>query len=194
MQRRELAPRLRGATHELDPARGETRAERTSLARAQAVLGDLLLAGVQTILVGAPAGSSLGGGAARAAARVLELRLLGAHCRQAIGEDADLLGPGTLPRRHDPEIQCFEAVLDPVVLLGPAGLAVERSHLALDLAQHILDAYEVVTRALHLALGRELAAAETRRARCFLDEQPDPLGLGRHPLLHAPLLAESVRP
>src|SRR5882724_1350600 len=64
-QGRKLALRLGGATHEIDPTRRETRRARTRLARAQAMLGDLLLAGVQAILLGAPARPPLGGRAAR---------------------------------------------------------------------------------------------------------------------------------
>src|SRR5207237_83934 len=87
--------------------------ERRSFGRPHALLGALPLTGTQAILVGAPPRSPLGGGVPGAAARVLELRLFGAQGRHAIGEDTDLLRPGALPRRHDPEIQRSQAVLDP---------------------------------------------------------------------------------
>src|SRR5205823_4393581 len=115
------------------------------------------------------------------------------HRREALAEGTGLLGPGALPRRHDAEVERAETVLDPVVLLGAAGLPLERGHLALDLAHHILDAHQVVARPLHLALGGELAAAEARRTRRLLDEQAHFFGLGVHELLDAPLLDDRVR-
>ena len=66
-------------------------------------------------------------------------------------------------------------------------------HLPLELAQDVVDAQQVVARALHLALGGELAGAEARGAGGFLDEEAQVLRLGVDELLDAPLLDDGVR-
>ena len=79
-----------------------------------------------------------------------------------------------------------------LVDLGLLGLALEILGLALDLAQDVVHARQVLARALHLALGGELAAAVQGRPRRLLDEQAAVLRLGVDELLDPPLLDDRV--
>src|SRR6185503_2756275 len=101
--------------------------------------------------------------------------------------------PVPLPPGHEAEVQLAQFALQAMILLRAPRLPLEEGHLPLDLAQHVLDTQEVLSRAGHLALGRELAAAEARRARRLLDERAHVLGLGVHQLVDAPLLDDGVR-
>ena len=74
----------------------------------------------------------------------------------------------------------------------PSSPALQVLDLAVDLAQDVVDAQQVLARALHLALGGELAAAIERRAGGLLDEQAAVLRLGVDQLLDAPLLDDRV--
>src|SRR3990170_4845427 len=79
-----------------------------------------------------------------------------------------------------------------MVLLRPAGLPLERGHLSLELAQHVLDPHEVLPRTGHLPLGGQLAAAEARRPRRLLEEEAELLRLRADELVDASLLDDRV--
>ena len=87
---------------------------------------------------------------------------------------------------------CRISLLQRAVLLGLLGHAVEVLDLPIELAQDVVDAQQVLARALHLALGSQFAAAIQRRAGGFLDEQAAILRLGVDQLLDAPLLDDRV--
>ena len=191
-QGRNLALRIGSAHPQLRLARGQRGGERASLTGAQAMLGDLRVANPQAFFVAAAPSAGLRGGAAGAANGLLQPRLLLPHGGKPLAERPHLVRPGALPRSQDPEVERPETVLDAVVLFGAPRLAFERRHLALELPQHVLDTHEVLTRPFHLALGREFPAAESGRARRFLDEEPDLLGLGVDQLLDATLFDDRV--
>ena len=64
--------------------------------------------------------------------------------------------------------------------------------LPVELAQHVVDAQQILARALHLALRLRLAAAVQGRAGGFFDEQAPIFGLGVDELLDTSLLDDRV--
>ena len=73
-----------------------------------------------------------------------------------------------------------QRLLQALVLRGLLGLALERADLALDLAEHVVHAEQVLLRRLHLALRLAAARLELADAGGFLDQDAPLVGLGRH--------------
>src|SRR5205814_2068790 len=121
----------------------------------------------------------------------LDVRL-GLEGRQALAQGRDLGRAAPLADRHHAQVELAQLLLDAMVLLGAPRLALERGHLPLELAQDVLHAEQILARALHLPLRRDLAAAKARRAGRLLDEQAQLLRLGVDQLIHAPLLDDGL--
>src|SRR5690606_15710162 len=111
---------------------------------------------------------------------------------QRIVELADLAGQRGPALGRERELGLAQLLLERAELLGALRLTPQRAELTLDLAHHVLDARQVLRRALELALAGDLAAAEQRRAGGLLDEQPQLLGLRVDDLRHAALLDHRV--
>src|SRR5262249_37710529 len=82
--------------------------------------------------------------------------------------------------------------LQRTVLLRPLCLTAPSAELALDLAENVAPAIEVLLRALHLPLCHLPAAAVEGRAGRLLDEQAQLIRLGTDQLLDATLLDDRV--
>src|SRR5262249_35044030 len=163
------------------------------LRRGNPLLRELALDRTQQRLTLVATASRLVAGLARAAEPRLETVVLLAQRSQLDAGRGHLRLPGPPARGHDAQIELAQRALDAMVLLRASRLALQRAHLALELAQHVVHPDQVVARALHLALRRDLAGAKARDAGGLLEEQAEILRLRVDDLLDAPLLDDRVR-
>ena len=124
--------------------------------------------------------------------RLLRLVRRAERARQSRLELADLAREAGPADGGERELGLAQLLLQSTEFLGTLRLAAQRSELALDLAHHVLDARQVLHRALELALAGDLPAAEESRSRRLLDEQTQLLGLRVDDLRHAALLDHRV--
>src|ERR1041384_3639032 len=105
-----------------------------------------------------------------------------------MGEAFGLPRPEAPTACHHTEVEVSELGLDGMIFLRPSRLALIGRHLALDLAEDVLDADQVLAGPLHLPLRRESPAPEAGGPRRLLQEEPELLRLGVDQLVHASLL------
>src|SRR5581483_5043002 len=183
----------RRARRELVCARGERRRASLRFGHGQARLRALLVHDAEPLRIRRAGRPCLTARALRAADVVLERRLLVVDRGLAGRERVELARPRAAAGGHHAEVQLPQLRLDAMVLLGAARLSLERGHLAVELAEHVLNAHEVVARPLHLPFGGDLPAPEARGARRLFDEEAALLGLRVDELVDAALLDDRVR-
>src|SRR5690606_10502318 len=104
--------------------------------------------------------------------RLAQRRLLGGELVALRIERRELLLQRLPLAAGDAQLERPQLLGEALVRLGLLRLALEILRLAVDLVQDVIDARQVLARALHLALGGLLAGAVERRTGGLLDEQP----------------------
>ena len=122
---------------------------------------------------------------ARAVERALQLRVATVLRRQ-------LFALIDQPARGRVALEFAELGLDDFVSLGLLGLPAREAELALDFAEHVIDAREIFLDALELALAHLAPALEQRQARRFLDQRAQLVRLGLDNFLDSALLDQRV--
>src|SRR5436309_3554787 len=135
-----LAAAFGRARRELPAALGEPLRPRLGLRGREALGRQLPLHGAQPLLVGRAGGVGLVAGAAPLADGLRRRGLLRLQGRQALAQGGDLGRPAALADRHHAQVELAQLLLDAMVLLGAPRLALEGSHLPLELAQDVLHA------------------------------------------------------